>query len=90
MSLSSVAILAGAAIAVQAAMNARLGVILLSPLAAVMTYSLCGQLFVAALFSHHGWLGLPQRALDGPRLLGLVLLVVGVVLFNRGGGHAAA
>lgn len=148
MSLSSLALVAGAAIAVQAAMNARLGVLLLSPLTAtvaafffslvvtltvfvvtreslptmsslrdvpvylwfggvlsalgvgllyflipkvgvgsVMTYSLCGQLLVAALFSHHGWLGLPQRAVDGPRLLGLALLIIGVVLFNRGGAH---
>ena len=56
----------------------------------VMTYSLCGQLLIAAAFGHYGWLHSPQRSIDGPRLLGLAFLVIGVVLFNRGGGHVTA
>jgi transporter family-2 protein len=34
-------------------------------------------------FDHFGWLGLSQRPLDLPRLLGVALLVGGVILIRR-------
>ena len=34
-------------------------------------------------FDHFGWLGLPQRSADLPRLIGIVLLVAGVMLIRR-------
>jgi bacterial/archaeal transporter family-2 protein len=42
-----------------------------------------GQLAVAALIDRFGLLGIPKQHLDAPRILGLVLLIVGVVLVVR-------
>jgi len=42
-----------------------------------------GQMLASLLFDHFGWLGLVQRALDPPRLIGAALLVAGVVLIRR-------
>jgi bacterial/archaeal transporter family-2 protein len=39
---------------------------------------------IAALaVDHFGWLGVPERQIDLPRLLGVALLVGGVVLIRR-------
>jgi transporter family-2 protein len=42
-----------------------------------------GQLAIAAVVDRFGLLGIPRQHLDAPRILGLVLLVVGVVLVVR-------
>jgi len=34
-------------------------------------------------FDQFGWLGIPERQIDIPRLLGVALLVGGVVLIRR-------
>lgn len=42
-----------------------------------------GQMLASIAFDQFGWLGLDQRPVDLPRLLGVVLLVGGVVLIRR-------
>jgi transporter family-2 protein len=42
-----------------------------------------GQMLASVAFDHFGWLGLAQRPVDLPRLLGATLLVAGVVLIRR-------
>ncbi|GJE32372.1 DMT family transporter [Methylobacterium oxalidis] len=42
-----------------------------------------GQMLASVAFDHFGWLGLAQRSLDLPRLLGIALLIGGVVLIRR-------
>lgn len=44
---------------------------------------IAGQMFASLLFDHFGWLGLAQRAIDLPRLIGAALLIAGVVLVRR-------
>ena len=42
-----------------------------------------GQMLASLIFDHYGWLGLEQRPIDVPRLIGVGLLVAGVVLIRR-------
>ncbi len=42
-----------------------------------------GQMLASVAFDQFGWLGLAQRSVDLPRLLGMALLVAGVVLVRR-------
>ncbi|GJE42599.1 DMT family transporter [Methylobacterium soli] len=42
-----------------------------------------GQMLASVVIDHFGLLGLAQRALDLPRLLGVILLTGGVVLIRR-------
>jgi transporter family-2 protein len=42
-----------------------------------------GQMLTSLLLDHHGWLGLEQRPVDLPRLIGVGLLIAGVVLIRR-------
>ena len=42
-----------------------------------------GQMVASLIFDHFGWLGLPQRSVDLPRLVGVALLIGGVVLIRR-------
>ena len=51
--------------------------------AAYIALLVTGQLVAALAFDHFGWLGIPQRPIDLPRLLGVALLVGGVVLIRR-------
>jgi transporter family-2 protein len=41
---------------------------------------LAGQLFVGSLLDHFGWLGVAQRMMDLPRLIGLIVVMAGVWL----------
>lgn len=50
------------------------------PLSAALVF---GQLIMAVLVDRQGWLGVPQHDLTGPRILGVVLLLAGVVLVTR-------
>jgi bacterial/archaeal transporter family-2 protein len=42
-----------------------------------------GQMLASVTFDHFGWLGLTQRPIDLPRLMGVVLLIGGSVLIQR-------
>jgi bacterial/archaeal transporter family-2 protein len=42
-----------------------------------------GQMLGSIAFDHFGWLGLTQRPIDAPRLIGVALLIGGVVLIRR-------
>jgi transporter family-2 protein len=42
-----------------------------------------GQMIASVTFDHFGWLGLAQRAVDLPRLIGVALLIGGVILIRR-------
>jgi transporter family-2 protein len=40
-------------------------------------------MLAAMMFDHFGWLGLAQRSIDLPHLIGIVLLIGGCVLIRR-------
>lgn len=42
-----------------------------------------GQMIASVVMDHYGVMGLPQRSVDLPRLLGVGLLIGGVVLIRR-------
>jgi bacterial/archaeal transporter family-2 protein len=42
-----------------------------------------GQMIAALAVDHFGWLGLQERPIDLPRMLGVALLIGGVVLIRR-------
>jgi transporter family-2 protein len=42
-----------------------------------------GQMIAALTVDHFGWLGVQERPVDLPRILGVALLVGGVVLIRR-------
>lgn len=42
-----------------------------------------GQMLTSMALDHYGWLGLEQRPVDLPRLIGVCLLIAGVVLIRR-------
>lgn len=44
---------------------------------------IAGQMLTSVTFDHFGWLGLEQRSVDLPRLIGAALLIAGVVLIRR-------
>ncbi|MBV1909380.1 MAG: DMT family transporter [Kangiellaceae bacterium] len=143
--LAIMALLAGAAIAIQANMNARLGVLLSNPFLAtciafffaflvslfttvmfskempsgvvisavpkylwfcgglisafgvaafyflipkmgvssMMSYALTGQIVIAVVAAHFGWLELPVKSINLTRTCGLIALVVGIFLINK-------
>ena len=51
--------------------------------AAFIAILVTGQMLASLAFDQFGWLGLAQRPIDLPRLLGVALLVAGVVLIRR-------
>src|ERR1700678_1780231 len=44
---------------------------------------IAGQMIASVTFDHFGWLGLAQRPIDLPRLIGVALLIGGVILIRR-------
>jgi len=42
-----------------------------------------GQMLASVMCDHFGWLGLAQRSIDLPRLIGIALLIGGCVLIRR-------
>jgi transporter family-2 protein len=62
-----------------------LAVILVPQLGAATFIALLvtGQMIASVAFDHYGVLGLAQRSIDLPRLLGVALLIAGVVLIRR-------
>lgn len=60
--------------------------ILLVPILGAATFIallITGQMLTSVMFDHFGWLGLAQRSLDLPRLIGVAMLIGGVVLIRR-------
>ena len=51
--------------------------------AAYIAILVTGQMIAALTVDHFGWLGVPERHIDLPRMLGVALLVGGVVLIRR-------
>ena len=51
--------------------------------AAYIAILVTGQMIAALAVDHFGWLGIPERHIDLPRLLGVALLIGGVVLIRR-------
>jgi transporter family-2 protein len=51
--------------------------------AALIALLVTGQMVTAIVLDHFGWLGLAQRSIDLPRVIGVSLLIVGVVLIRR-------
>ncbi|MGH1587014.1 DMT family transporter [Methylobacterium phyllosphaerae] len=62
-----------------------LAILLVPKLGAATFFALLvtGQMLASVVFDQVGLLGLTQRSIDLPRLLGIVLLVGGVVLIRR-------
>jgi len=60
--------------------------IYLIPILGAATFILvliAGQMLTSVAFDHFGWLGLEQRTVDLPRLIGAGLLIAGVILIRR-------
>ncbi|RYU59397.1 DMT family transporter [Methylolobus aquaticus] len=51
--------------------------------ATLVAVTVAGQLVAALVMDHFGWLGLPLQPFSGPRVLGALLLMAGVVLMTR-------
>ncbi len=51
--------------------------------ATFIAFLVTGQMLASVAFDHFGWLGLAQRPIDAPRLIGVALLIGGVVLIRR-------
>lgn len=51
--------------------------------AAIIALLVAGQMLASLAIDHFGLLGLVQRCVDLPRLLGVMLLIGGVVLIRR-------
>jgi bacterial/archaeal transporter family-2 protein len=51
--------------------------------AAYIALLVTGQMIAALAVDHFGWLGVQERPIDLPRILGVALLVGGVVLIRR-------
>jgi transporter family-2 protein len=62
-----------------------LGIFLVPQLGAATFLALLitGQMLSSVLFDHFGWFGLAQRSIDGPRAIGVALLIGGVILIRR-------
>jgi transporter family-2 protein len=55
----------------------RLGVALSFSLA------IAGQMIVTLVIDHFGWLGVPEKPVSLPRVLGAALITVGVILIRK-------
>ncbi|HEY4965568.1 MAG TPA: DMT family transporter [Puia sp.] len=60
-------------------------VILLPRLGVVLSFSLvlAGQMFAAILFDQFGWMGVAVREISMGKIIGALLLIVGVVLIRK-------
>lgn len=60
-------------------------VILLPKLGVVLSFSLvlAGQMFAAILFDQFGWLGVAVREISPGKIIGAVLLIIGVILIRK-------
>ncbi|MEZ5565932.1 MAG: DMT family transporter [Gammaproteobacteria bacterium] len=70
-------LLGAAYVAVAALLGPRLGS------ATLLSLIVGGQLLASLVLDHFGWVGFSEHAISGWRLLGAVLLIIGVVLIVR-------
>jgi len=52
-------------------------------LALSFSLAIAGQMLIALAMDHFGFLGIPERGISWPRLLGVLLIAVGIVLIRR-------
>jgi transporter family-2 protein len=52
-------------------------------LALSFSLAIAGQMLVALVMDHFGFLGIPERGISWPRLLGVLLIAGGIVLIRR-------
>jgi transporter family-2 protein len=52
-------------------------------LTSALTLVLAGQFLLSVLIEHFGWFGAPVRPLEWPRLVGILILLLGVWLTTR-------
>lgn len=48
----------------------------------MMSYALSGQIIIAIIASHFGWFDLPIKPINSVKLIGALVLIVGVLLIN--------
>lgn len=48
----------------------------------MMSYALSGQILMAIIASHLGWFELPVKSINSTKVIGTILLIVGVLLIN--------
>jgi transporter family-2 protein len=60
-------------------------VVLLPRLGVVLSFSLvlAGQMFIAIIFDQFGWLGVAVREISPGKIIGSILLIVGVILIRK-------
>jgi transporter family-2 protein len=60
-------------------------VYILPKLGVVLSFSLvlAGQMFIAILFDQFGWLGVAVKEISAGKIIGAVLLIIGVVLIRK-------
>jgi len=49
----------------------------------MMSFALTGQIILAMVISHYGLFASPVKLINSTKLLGLLLMVVGIILINR-------
>ena len=54
----------------------------------MMSYALSGQLLIAIIASHLGWFDLPVKPINIVKIIGAILLIVGVLLINWESSYA--
>lgn len=54
----------------------------------MMSYALSGQIIIAIIASHLGWLDLPVKPINTFKITGAILLIVGVSLINWESSYA--
>ena len=52
-------------------------------LALSFSLAIAGQMLIALVMDHFGFLGIPERGISWPRLLGVLLIAGGIVLIRR-------
>lgn len=50
---------------------------------AVSIYIIFGQLITSTILDHHGWLGFPKIAISAERIIGILLVLIGVILVAK-------
>jgi len=60
-------------------------VVLLPRLGVVLSFSLvlAGQMFAAILFDQFGWLGIAVKEISAGKIIGSILLIIGVILIRK-------
>lgn len=51
--------------------------------ATYLAFNLAGQMIMALILDHYGWLGFPTQRLSWMRALGAALLIIGVILIRK-------